>query len=403
MQNPNLIFFYLYRICSRSYFHLPVLFVYFYIQEISILKIELLLAIYGAMLIFTGKWNALFAKIMSPKSMIACGELIKALGLTCFIFTTNIWILIIGQILSGIGYGVTAGTDASLLREIFNNKRTDAYKKVEATSNSYMFISFLLSGIIGSMIFNYNHQGVFYFSIFANIVSIISILLVPNHQEYRNSQNANVSEPVTPLQINKEKPSPSNLFWKNYYALSRAFSQAIFVGFLPYLFFIQTTVNFYFFGIVLSLFTLGGFISARFIIKLSKTFGTNVVSTLTIILSIISISLFSISESSIVNILAISLLGISNGGVRPLTLSNLDTSNMDSKQRSSFFSSMEKQYGILNMFILILGGLLFTILEFRMIMLIFATIYTIGFIWIAISKTLNMKQHHKKDVKQVQI
>lgn len=374
----NLIYFYIYRIISRSYFHLPVLFVYFYIKDIPLLQIELLLAVYGFMLIISSKWNVLLGQRLKKKYVIALGEIIKAIGLVCFLFSSNILILIVGQILSGIGYSLAVGTDASLLRSLFSNEMSEQYKKVESSSNSFMFISFLLSGILGSIIFQWNAEYVFYFSIGANIIATLSIILI-------TEKNIDEAPMKINQRINKDIHSqivPENIFWKNYYALARGFSQAVFVGFLPYLFFITIKVNFYYFGMILSLFTITGFFSARFIIKLSKKIDKRKLAFGTVFMATLSIILFSFSENYFISIIAISLLGFSSGGVRPLTFSNLNTTEMSDNQRSLFFSSIEKLYGFWNVFLLIGGGILFYLTNFKNIMLLFAAIYVISSIFI---------------------
>ncbi|MCB2355034.1 hypothetical protein [Clostridium estertheticum] len=54
--------------------------------------------------------------VIKRKYTIMIGEGIKALGLICLINGNDFTILIIGQILSGLGYSFTAGTDSILLK-----------------------------------------------------------------------------------------------------------------------------------------------------------------------------------------------------------------------------------------------------------------------------------------------
>ncbi|KPC97210.1 hypothetical protein LR69_04577 [Geobacillus sp. BCO2] len=142
LMRRNLLFFYMYRIFSRLYFHLAVLFLYFYLNNIDILHIELLLAIYGITLMVSSQWSSKLTKYISEKYIIAIGELVKATGLLFFTFELHFYTLVIAQILSGIGYSLTAGTDSSLLRHILLNEDSSKYKKVESSSNSYMLSRF---------------------------------------------------------------------------------------------------------------------------------------------------------------------------------------------------------------------------------------------------------------------
>ncbi|KYD28915.1 MFS transporter [Geobacillus sp. B4113_201601] len=372
LMRRNLLFFYMYRIFSRLYFHLAVLFLYFYLNNIDILHIELLLAIYGITLMVSSQWSSKLTKYISEKYIIAIGELVKATGLLFFTFELHFYTLVIAQILSGIGYSLTAGTDSSLLRHILLNEDSSKYKKVESSSNSYMFISFLLAGIVGSILFKFDQLYVFYGSICANFISFLAILSIGTDK----SERKQVQETIVGNNTQMENTSLEN-FWKNYYAISRAFPLAIFIGFLPYFLFRVIEVNLYYFGVVLSLFTLLGFSSARLLVRLNNTFSYKNLTLATTVFSIIAMILLGVSNNFVLSVIAVALLGFSSGGVRPLTLSNLNTNKMDARQRTALFSSMEKLYGFWNAFLLILGGVLFDILGFQKLMIFFTLFYIV--------------------------
>ena len=171
----NILLFYTYRIFSRLYFHLAVLFVYFYINDIDFFYIELLLAIYGITLMISSQWKSKLFSHLSERTIISLGEIIKAVGLLCFTFEPHMAVLVIAQILSGVGYSLTAGTDSSLLKKMLPEEEKNSYKLIESSSNSYMFLSLLLAGIIGSILFKLNPHYVFYSSIGSNIICLISI------------------------------------------------------------------------------------------------------------------------------------------------------------------------------------------------------------------------------------
>ncbi|MCB2357763.1 hypothetical protein [Clostridium estertheticum] len=80
-----------------------------------------MLAIYGLVLMIAPKLIGGIKNVIKRKYTIMICEGIKALGLICFINGNGFTILIIGQILSDLGYSFTAGTDSILLKSLFQN------------------------------------------------------------------------------------------------------------------------------------------------------------------------------------------------------------------------------------------------------------------------------------------
>lgn len=367
----NILLFYTYRICSRLYFHLAVLFVYFYINDIDFVYIQLLLALYGITLMISSQWkNKLFANL-SEKRILLLGEFIKALGLVIFTLEANMMNLIVAQVLSGIGYSLTAGTDSKLLKNTLSEKDDQLYKSIESSSNSYMFLSFLFAGIVGSILFTFNPHYVFYGSICATIICFISVAsLKLNHQDSQDKQTVKQH-----IQQNDEKTNHFDKFWIHYYAVSRAFPLAIFVGFLPYFLFVTVDINLYFFGLVLSLFTLSGSMAARFMVRINNKWGYKRIMSATVLLTIVSMILLSVVSNVWLSIVVVTLLGFASGGVRPLTVSTLSSENPSSTKQASLFASMEKLYGFWNAVLLIMGGILFDRLGFNGVMVLFTVLF----------------------------
>lgn len=348
------------------------------------IEIELMLAIYGLVLMVAPKLIGGIKKDYKRKHIIIIGEIIKALGLVCFINGSSFVILIIGQILSGLGYSFTAGTDSVLLKYIFKkygegneNQYNYKYKKVESNSNSYMFIAFLIAGILGSIVFNWKQEYAFYLSILSNIISIISMLLISEDKEAEPVKNNTNITDEKDSSIMDEKLKKEISFWKSYYSISRAFTLGSFVGFLPYFFFMVTDVNMYYFGLILSVFNLTGFIASRVILNLSNKIGYKKLTIITLALLAIALLIFGVFANVVIGIVAITLLGIASGGVRPLTLSHLNTLDLSSSERMKIISSMEQQYGFWNALLLILGGVILNSYGFNKLMIGFTGVYLI--------------------------
>lgn len=369
----NIMFFYIYRISSRLYFHLAVLFVYFYIHDIDVFKIELLLASYGIMLMISSSWKSKLSRKLSEKNIIIMGDSLKLLGLICLMFNSSTPLLLIGQLLSGIGYSLTSGTDSIILKNMLKDEDSK-YNKIESSTNSIMFISFLFAGIVGSILFSINQYYIFYFSMLSNVISIISIMSIKNISEKNIDLHSKEEKETNLYQINENQMIK---FWRGYYAISRAFPLSIFVGFLPYMLFVKVEINLYFFGFVLSLFTLGGFLAARFFNTLTKRFNFKIITLSTMILCGVSMLLLGLVNNIYITLIVVFLLGLASGGVRPLTITQLNTNKIPSYQRIKLFSSMEKLYGLWNALLLIIGGILLEFVGFQYLMVCFTCLYTI--------------------------
>lgn len=369
----DVIFFYLYRISSRFYFHLPVLFPFFFSVELGVFTTESLLATYGLAIMLSSKLSSKLLSHMRQKLVIAIGEILKALGLLLIILgttvaDTNLWIPLIGQILGGTGFSLAISTDTSLLRSITKSDQK-SFGKIQAQTQSYMFVSTLIAGTTGSILFSYEAHWPFYASTLANCIAIIFIMFIQGDERVEGK----ILQQKTELRLDEDQK-----FWVNFYVFSRAFALAAFVGFLPF-FFVMLGVDPYLFGAVLSLFSIGAFFSARYSNQILDKFGIQFIIPLITSSMLISMFLFAFFDYFpnyfTVGLAAIFLLGLSTGGVRPLVTSNLKLNSMSQQHRTKLLSLMELRFGISNACILIAGSYLLSEYNFQTLMFGCATLY----------------------------
>ncbi|MDT3427395.1 MFS family permease [Paenibacillus forsythiae] len=371
-------FFYLYRFASRLYFHLPVLFIYFYNLGLPLWEIELLLAVYGVVIMVTSNINARLLGHFRHRTVIALAELVKALGLILLLSGHHFPVLLAGQIVSGFGYSLSAGTDSSLLRHLIAEPQS--YKRAESGSNSYMFLSVLISGVVGSILFHIHSTYAFTGSVLSNLLAVLFVLLIRETRSpdvTRESPSASSAIENAPAHSGKPVFTNEQKYWMSYYAFSRAFALAPFVGFLPFYFYKKENLSLYMFGFVLSLFTLFGFFASRYVVRWGQSKSPDFLSRLSFAASFLSLTVFGLSQNITTGIVAIILLGLASGCIRPLTMSNLNQTEMTPKQRTTLLSTMERQYGLYNALLLLIGGWALGYLGFRWFMLLLAIAYAL--------------------------
>lgn len=355
----NIKLFYAYRIISRLYFHLPVIFVFLYLHDPDLFTVELLIAVYAMTLALMAPLAPVLAARLPLKVVIGSGEIAKAAGLAVMVFWPRIPGFLLAQILGGIGYALAQGTDSGLLRAQFGDGEIDEYRQHEARSQSWVFIGMLLAGISGSVLFRYQQELPFLAAAAAALLAALAMFMIPYHASSSLARAATM--PPSADGAETEPRHFEQRFWAAFYIIIRATALSIFVAFLPYYFFLILKIDLYYFGFVLSLFTLAAFFSARKAGTIMSVMGIRAATSLVLLLMFLSLGLFGASplfwpNSIFPGLAAITALGLATGCVRPLTMSALNGIGLPASLRSNAISRMERLYGVANAFAIVFGG-----------------------------------------------
>ncbi len=387
-----------YRVTSRCYFHLPVLLFYFWVIEIGMYRIIALLAIYGLSSTFCSNLSRFLLKHLSQKQVVAIGELAKSVGLGLILWGTrqtevSLAVLIVAQIIGGAGFSIALSTDSSLLRNI-TAPAEDAklFMQVQTRTQSQMFIATLLAGTAGSLLFDYNPQWPFFTSLFASTLSVVVVMFIQEPQL--------PSEPNSISASTQLKVQPDQQFWMAFYSLSRAFTLAPFIGFIPF-YFIMVNVEPLLFGAVLSFFTLSAFVAAKIGNIIIYRHGVNVLIIVTVLLMLAAMFLFGFSSELasigidyfISGLVGIGLLGLGSGAIRPVTMANLDVSKNSAAERIGIFSRMERDFGLANGALLMIGAFLLIKCGFQPLMVAFSVLYLLS-----MAALIALRRYHGKRI-----
>lgn len=375
--------FVLYRVVSRLYFHLPVLFLHLYLVELGLYRVIALLAIYGLVTTVTSGLGGKLLGVMSEKKVVAAGETMKAGGIVLLLAGTRLAdvdmnLLVLAQIVGGTGFSVALSTDSSLLRTLAG-AAGDAtlFMRTQTRSQSQMFIATLVAGSTGSILFDYQPFWPFYASLAASIASTLLVLMI---REPRAEPR-----PATEAATEAAVLDPRQRFWMGFYSLSRAFTLAPFVGFLPF-YFIMVDVDPLLFGAVLGLFTLSAFATSLAVNGFIARFGVKapMIATLAcmfssmLVLGCSDVLAYHGIDYFVSGLVGISLLGLGSGGVRPATMANLDLSALDPLARVAMFARMERNFGVANGILLAIGAYLLADAGFQALMLWLSGLYLLA-------------------------
>ncbi|WP_380179050.1 MFS transporter [Kalamiella sp. sgz302252] len=392
----NIRLFAAYRVISRCYFHLPVLLFYFWLMDTGMYRIIALLAIYGLSSTFCASLSGILLRAFSQKQVVAIGELAKAAGLALILWGTrqtefSVAVLGIAQIIGGAGFSIALSTDSSLLRQIVRpGGDPGLFMQVQTRTQSQMFIATLLAGTAGSILFDYNPQWPFFASLLASLLSVLVILPINEPPQPAEEQGA-----VKPAAL---QLLPQQQFWMIFYSLSRAFTLAPFIGFIPF-YFIMVNVEPLLFGAVLSFFTLSAFAAAKVGNVIIQRYGVNMLLALTVMLMLGALLLFGFSSELaamgidyfISGLAAIGLLGLGSGAIRPVTMANLDVSQNSAAERMHIFGRMERDFGLANGLLLMAGAVLLVNQGVEALMIAFS-----GFYLLSMAGLIALRRYHEK-------
>ncbi len=352
-----------YRVVSRAYFHLPILFVFFFKGGLSIVTIELLIAVYGVVVALAPAVTASWTRNRPLPVVLGLGEAIKILGLAALALGPNVGSALVGQVLSGTGFAFTAGTDSALLSTLCSGA---AFRRREAVTQGWMFAASFVAGAIGAALFSGSSLLPFAASAMAAGCAIAALVPLRRATSVGAPTAASSGAPTaasanpaqdcdTAARVSRETRS-----WQLYYAMNRAFLLAPYVGFIPLLLFEELRLGVAWFGLVLGVYTLSGFAAARSCPALLTRFAPGRLALLPAVLTTAGLALLAISTSVTLALVAIVALGLGGGLIRPTAMSNMEPfmRPLSPPARRQLTTRMERIQAVLSALILVGGGLL---------------------------------------------
>ncbi|MES2937152.1 MAG: hypothetical protein V4864_05700 [Pseudomonadota bacterium] len=364
--NRNVVLFMAYRVVSRLYFHLPVLFLLFWSLRTEYSTVTLLLAVYSASSTLAADIAPRLGRMMASTRMVILGEGMKSFGLALLVIGTlpgavSLPMLLTGQVIGGTGFALALAADGGLLRIVAPGADARTLGVIQGRTQSMMFIATLVAGFIGGVLFDHEMHWAFYAGISASMASMVVILFIAEPPQQAAPAPAPGAPPAAPAALHLSRNQTT---WVGFYAITRAFALAPFIGLLPLHFALQN-VDPYLFGVVLGLFTLGGFIVALYGAPVIAWLGPQGGVWVTFTGIVASLGLFALSDlieywSGIsifaTSLVGISLLGIAAGAIRSVVTTRLDLQSLTMPQRIMVFSRMERMFGYLSAGLLLSFG-----------------------------------------------
>ncbi|WP_298446195.1 hypothetical protein [Ferrimicrobium sp.] len=343
-----------YRIASRAYFHLPIVFPFLYLHHFTLLSIAGLLALYG-LVIAIGRFLLLpLNRRLSVGGHLVTGEVLKIVGLLLLLAPLSTLDVATSQVLSGLGFCMTAGTDTALASRL---RHGEEYRRSEARTQMGMFLVSFTAGVVGALLFTVADRSPFVLSMFscAGSALIMATSGVPLVSDRSAASTAASSKLVRVGSLPRDRRV---VFWSWYYSVNRAVLLSTYTYLLPLLLFVHLRLRVAAFGAVLGLYTLFGLVASWLSLRLTATGHSLKAFLATSAAAVVALGLLS-AGSFASTIPAIALLGLAGGLIRPVTMMYLGPAmaGLSTQSRQHTISSLERNQGLIQAVSLVAAAL----------------------------------------------
>ncbi|MFE1791972.1 hypothetical protein ACFW7J_26875 [Streptomyces sp. NPDC059525] len=342
-----------YRIVSRAYFHLPVVVVFLTQQGFGPLATAALLALYGVTAALGDHVVAPLRRRLSLAGCLVAGEAVKLAGLLVLLAPVSTGIAVVSQLLAGLGFCLTAGTDAALASTLLSGER---FRTREARTQAGMFLISFAAGVLGAVAYAQYDRAPFLLSALGCAVAALSVL--PGG---RGGLRAKAAEPgagaVAATGPGRVPPWQVRL-WASYYSVSRAVLLTAYTFLLPLLLFFGERLSVTMFGAVLGLYTLCGLLSVRLSLAWQRRYSATTLFWLSSGAMVLGLLLL-VPGGLLATAGGTALLGLAGGTVRPTTMGFLGPAmaGLSDAERQRVTRGLERRQGIVQAVLLIGAGL----------------------------------------------
>lgn len=353
-----------YRIISRLYFHLSILYIFLLQAPHGTLVVAVILAAYGVAVSLGTPLGRVVLRSVGPAGALIIGELLKAVGLVLLVLApASIALALVGQVINAVGFAITTVADPAAVSRVSGGDARVA-GRLQSSTQSVMFLALLASGVAGGFLYNVDPRlplvGGAVAAVLAAVTAIGLRRMITRPAPGSVATGKSTGD-VVPGFFQEERP------WVSYYVLTRGFMLGAFVGLLPYHLFVVVGIGVIGLAFCLAGYSLAAFITARYVRPILDTLGPGRYAVLSGVILIVALAVFATTDSVWAASTGMVLLGAASGGVRPATMSKLTEVAAEKRGGAippELIGRMERLFGICNAAVILLGGIAITLLSF---------------------------------------
>lgn len=339
-----------YRFVSRLGFHVPLVTLALIGQPL--VMVGVLVASYGLASSFSGPLVQAIVGRLGLARTVALGEIGKAvgaLGIGCLVaapeISTHAFALIAAacQIVGGIGYTAAAIPDGMLAGRLRTLPDAPANtSEADARAASLMFAAFMVAGLAGAAIAQFNFPLPFFLGAAASFCGALVALRLVGLEAPRPAAGASVPRPTESVGYSAVARDATFV-----YGLYRGASLSIQVGIMPLLLFVDRQMPVWLIGVAFATYTFTGYLSAKKYGAISGKLGDRAQALAIAALSVISLAGLALIPGMWVAIAPVPLF-FAAGLVRPYCLPRITADLSDPAARQARIARAEKWFALVS-------------------------------------------------------
>lgn len=148
---------YLYRFAKFSYFHVPIIIIFYGSRGVGFAEAMVLQAVYYASKVASEAPTGAVADRISRRFSLFLAALVSGAGYLIIFLSHNFWAFAAGEALAGIGISLASGADSALAYDTLLAEREEKrYTSVEGRAYAARLLAFALSAPIGGLLAEFN-------------------------------------------------------------------------------------------------------------------------------------------------------------------------------------------------------------------------------------------------------
>lgn len=270
---------------------------------LSQFQIGLTQAVFALTMLFLEVPTGYFADSVSRKISNASGDFFMASAMLIYAFAGSFWVIVIAEVLAGIGLSLTGGADSALMRSHSKVAKKD-YREEAATLTTIGFVAAGLGAILGGVLGSYNIRSVFLIQAALFMIAGIFAFTIKNAGKNRVSEHNPVKDVwvITKYCLHGHK----ELAWRIFLSSGLMLSTMFVVWFLTPMF-LRVGIDIKFHGILFASISIAAVLGSELVKK-----RTNLNVVLPLLICAFAYSILSVSIS-MVTILLFLLTSFSRG------------------------------------------------------------------------------------------
>lgn len=189
--NSNIYKYYLYAAISNFLFFLPIVYIFFQDNGLSLTQIFIIEAIFSVGLVLFEVPTGAVADYFGKKTSLVVGSIIWVVSCVLFSFGSGFYMFTFAYLIWALGAAFLSGADTALLYDILHkDNQKEHFKKYQGNAKFIGLVSISIASIIGGYISSFSMRYTFVASAIAFFVMFLILISIKHKEDEKEEQES---------------------------------------------------------------------------------------------------------------------------------------------------------------------------------------------------------------------